>query len=166
MAPILANLFLAKLENFLKDKTKNDPNMVWPIVFKRFIDDSFGITRGSKTDVEYWIMEFNKLEKSIEIDKYTYGPKVEYMDIVIYKGDRFLKNGFFNIKFFQKQQNKYAYIPQKSNHKKHTIKNYVLNELKRYIKFNSNKLAYLRLRNKFFDRLRNRGLRDGSPKHL
>jgi len=86
-------------------------------------------------------MEFNKLEKSIEIDKYTDGPKVEYMDIVIYKGDRFFKNGFFGIKIFQKQQNKYAYIPQKSNHKKHTIKNYVLNELKRYIKFNSNKLA-------------------------
>ena len=39
-------------------------------------------------------MEFNKLEKSNEIDKYTYGPKVEYMDIVIYKGDRFFKNGF------------------------------------------------------------------------
>ena len=159
VAPILANLYLAKLEKFLKEKTKNDPKMVWPIVFKRFIDDGFGITRGSKTDVEYWIMEFNKLEKSIEIDKYTYGPKVEYMDIVIYKGDRFFKNGFFDIKIFQKQQNKYAYIPQKSNHKKHTIKNYVLNELKRYIKFNSNKLAYLRLRNKFFDRLRNRGFK-------
>ena len=35
----------------------------------------------------------------------------------------------------------------------------MLKELKRYIKFNSNKLAYLRLRNTFFDRLRNRGFK-------
>ena len=148
---------MAKLEKFLIEKTKNDPKIVWPILFKRFIDDGFGITKGSKSDVEYWIAEFNKLVKSIEIDKYKYGPKVEFMDIVIFKGGRFFKNGFFDIKLFQKEQNKYAYIPQKSNHRKHTIKNYVLNELKRYVKFNSNKLTFLRLRNKFFDRLRNRG---------
>ena len=63
------------------------------------------------------------------------------------------------IDFSRKQQNKYAYIPQKSNHRKHTIKNYVLNELKRYIKFNSNKLGFLRLQNKFFNSLKNRGFR-------
>ena len=42
---------------------------------------------------------------------------------------------------------------------KHTIKNYVLNELKRYIKYNSEKLGFLKLWNKFFDRLRNQGFR-------
>ena len=131
--PILANLYLAKLAKFLKEKTKNDPKMVWPIIFKRFIDDGFGITKGSKTDVEYWIAEFNKLVKSIVIDKYKYGPKVEFMDIVMYIDNRFFTEGFFN-----QQQNKYAYISQKSNHRNHTIKNYVLNELKRYIKFNTN----------------------------
>ena len=81
------------------------------------------------------------------------------MDIVVYKGNRFFTTGFFDIKLFQKEQNKYAYIPQKSNHRKHTLKNYVLNELKRYVKFNSNKLLFLKLRNKFFDRLRNRGFK-------
>ena len=35
----------------------------------------------------------------------------------------------------------------------------MLNELKRYIKYNSEKLDFLKLRNKFFDRLRNRGFR-------
>ena len=35
----------------------------------------------------------------------------------------------------------------------------MLNELKRYIKYNSEKLNFLKLRNKFFDRLRNRGFR-------
>ena len=113
--------------------------MVWPILFRRYIDDGFGITKGSKKDVEYWISEF------------TYGPKVVFMDVVIYKGNRFYKKGFFDIKIFQKEQNLYAYIPQKSNHtKKHRIKNYVLNKLKRYIKYNSEKLGFLKLQNKIF----------------
>ena len=42
VAPILANLYLAKLEKKLKEKSINDPKMVWPILFKRFIDDGFG----------------------------------------------------------------------------------------------------------------------------
>ena len=53
VAPILTNLYLAKLEKILKEKTKNDPKMVWPILFKRFIDNGFGITKGTKGDVEY-----------------------------------------------------------------------------------------------------------------
>ena len=44
VAPMFANLYLAKLEKFLKEKTKNNPKMVWPIVFKKNMDDGFGIT--------------------------------------------------------------------------------------------------------------------------
>ena len=159
VTPIIANLCLAKLEHFLKEKSKNDPKMIWPIFFRRYIDDGFGITKGSKCDVEYWITAFNNLVQSIKIDKFTYGPRVEYIDLVIFKGNIFYQKGHFDIKIFQKKQNLYAYIPQKSFHKKHSISNYVLNELKRYIKYNSDKLGYLKLQNKFFDRLRNRGFR-------
>jgi hypothetical protein len=52
--------------------------------------------------------------KPIVTDKYKYGPKVEFMDIVIYKSNRFFTEGFFDKKIFQKQQNKYAYISQKA----------------------------------------------------
>ena len=36
-------------------------NVKWPIMFKRFIDDGFGIMRGNKKDVESWIYKFNQL---------------------------------------------------------------------------------------------------------
>ena len=140
VAPILANLYLAKLEKILKEKTINDPLMVWPIFFKRYIDDGFGITKGSKANVEYWIKEFNNLVESIKIDKFKYGSRVDFMDLTIFKGNRFYRKGLFNVKIFQKEQNLYAYIPQKSNHKKHSIRNFVVNELKLYVKYNSEKL--------------------------
>ena len=44
VAPILANLYLAKLEKIPKEKTKNDPKMIWPTFSRRYIDDGFGIT--------------------------------------------------------------------------------------------------------------------------
>ena len=55
--------------------------------------------------------------------------------------------------------NRYMYIPAKSGHVSHTIKNYVLGELKRYIRYNSLKLTFLKIRTKFFSRLRNRGFK-------
>ena len=51
------------------------------------------------------------------------------------------------------------YIPKKSDHVSHTIKNYVLGELKRYIRYNSLKLTFLKIRTLFFSRLRNRGFK-------
>ena len=61
LAPILANLYLAMLQNELKNKCVNDKKLKWPIFFQRFIDDGFGIIKGGKKDVIYWINQFNTL---------------------------------------------------------------------------------------------------------
>ena len=45
VAPILANIYTARLEQILREK--------WPRLFKRFIDDGFGIMEGNKSDFEY-----------------------------------------------------------------------------------------------------------------
>ena len=47
------------------------------------------------------------------------------------------------------------YIPQKSDHASHTIKNYLLGELERYIRYNSLKLSFLKIRTLLFSRFRN-----------
>ena len=70
-----------------------------------------------------------------------------------------MSSGFLDFRIFQKEINRYMYIPQKSGHVSHTIKNYVLGELKRYIRYNSLKLSFLKIRTKFFSRLRNRGFK-------
>ena len=69
LAPILANLYLAMLQEELKKKCIQDKKLKWPTIFQRFIDDGFGIMEGNKTDVKYWIDQFNSLRKTITIDK-------------------------------------------------------------------------------------------------
>ena len=49
VAPILANIDMARLEQILKEKCKTDPNLKLPCLFKRFID-GFGIMEGNKSD--------------------------------------------------------------------------------------------------------------------
>ena len=79
------------------------------------------------------------------------------MDLHVYKADDFASKGKFDISIFQKKCNKYMYIPAKSGHTKHTIRNFILSELKRYVRYNTVKLGFFRMRNKFYGRLRNRG---------
>ena len=49
------------------------------------------------------------------------------------------------------------YIPFLSAHSRHTIKNYILGELKRFVRINMDELNFLKISNSFFLRMRNRG---------
>ena len=64
------------------------------------------------------------------------------MDLYVYKGEKFYLSGILGFKIFQKEINPYMYIPYKSGHVSHTIKNYVLGEIKGYIRYNSLKLSF------------------------
>ena len=75
---------MAKLEMLLKEKCKTDINLKWPCVFKKFIDDGFGIMEGNKLDIEYWVLEFHLLHDSITIDKFKVGNTVDFMDLYMY----------------------------------------------------------------------------------
>ena len=57
------------------------------------------------------------------------------------------------------------YIPYKSAHPRHTIKNYVIGELKRYVRINTEELNFLKIKNKFFLRMRNRGFKKNKLSH-
>ena len=159
VAPILTNIYMALLEIELKNKCKSDPKLIWPVLFKRFIDDGFGVTTGFRKDILYWIEKFNELRDTIKIDKYNWGNAVDYMDLFIYKGNTFYMDGKLSVSLHQKETNKFMYIPFRSFHQRHTIKNYVWGELKRYVRFNSEEKNFVKLKTRFYLRLRNRGFR-------
>ena len=118
-------------------------------MFKRFIDDGFGIIRGNKKDVGTQINEFYQLRENIFINKWTVGNYVAYMDLYIFKGNNFLDTGILSIKVYQKPANRYMYIPYKNAHTRHTIKNYVLGVLKRYVRINTEELNSQKIKNIF-----------------
>ena len=148
LAPILTNIYMAVLEEELYIICKNK-NITWPKMFKRCIDDGFGVIKSYKKEFLLWVNEFNCLRENIFIDKWQFGNNVAFMDLHIFKGEKFYNEGKLSIKVYQKPKNKYMYIPYKSAHPRHTIKNYVIGELKRYVRTNTRELNFLKIKNKF-----------------
>ena len=149
LAPILTNIYMAMLEEELYVICKNK-NITRPKMFKRFIDDGFGVIKSNKKEFLRWVNEFNCLRKNIIIDKWQFGNNVAFMDLHIFKGEKFYNEGKLSIKVYQKPENKYMYIPYKSAHPRHTIKNYVIGELKRCVQINTEDLNFLKLKTDFF----------------
>ena len=87
------------------------------------------------------------------------------MDLHIFKGEKNYNGGKLSIKVYQKLENKYMYIPYKSAHPRHTIKNYVIGELKRCVRINMEDLNFLKIKNRFFLRMRNRGFKKNKLSH-
>ena len=71
--------------------------------------------KGNKTDFEYWVSEFHLLHGSIKIDKFKFGNEVDFMDLYIYKVDDFYSFRKLDVSVFQKEENKYMYIPNKAD---------------------------------------------------
>ena len=59
------------------------------------------------------------------------------MHLFIYKGNDFYEDGKFSVSIHQKETNKFMYIPYRSYHQRHSIKNYVWGELTRYVRYNT-----------------------------
>ena len=93
--------------------------------------------------------QFSKWENIFK-DKWHFGSNVTFMDIYKFKGKDFHINGKLSIKVYQKPENRYMYIPFKSAHPRHTIKNYILGELKRYVRINTDELNFLKIKHKKF----------------
>ena len=77
---------MAMLENELKMKCKTYPKLIWPLLFKGFINGGFGVTKGNQEDAIYWIEKFNEIRKPVQIDKYISRvryPTQGFEDIVI-----------------------------------------------------------------------------------
>jgi len=81
------------------------------------------------------------------------------MDLYIYKSYSFYLDGILSISIHQKETNKFMYIPFGSFHQRHTIKNFVWGELKRYVRYNTEEKNFKKLKTRFFLRLRNRNFK-------
>ena len=89
-APILANIYMAMLEEELYI-IRIRKNIIWPEMFKRFIDDGFGIIKSNNP----WENVF------IDIIKWQFRNNVAFKDLFIYKGNNFHINGYLDIKVYQ-----------------------------------------------------------------
>ena len=144
---------MALLEKDLKHFIVSDPSLSWPKFFKRYFDDGLKIALYSLAETKKFIELYNRLVPSINLTLESHGTSVNFLDLKIFKGHRFLNKNKLDIRTYQKPLNLYLYIPFSSNHPKSVFKGFVVGELRRYIITNSFEKDYIYMTNLFFDRL-------------
>jgi hypothetical protein len=118
------------------------------------LDDGLLITRGNPNEI---IKEFNELDPNIELTWTISTTSIDFLDLVIFKGERFYLSGILDTNIHQKQLNKYLYVPFNSFHTIRTKKAIITGELIRYIRSCSSQITYIDIKRKFYSRLRARG---------
>lgn len=152
-AVVYANVYVYELEVDLVNACLHDNTM---LMYGRFIDDVFSIISHA-SHAPGIIARLNALHPSIQFNCVTSHKEVEFLDTVVYKGDRFNDNNTFDIRVHQKLINKYLYIPYNSFHAYHNKLGWIRAELIRYIRNTSSFDRYLELKLLFYRRLRDRG---------
>ena len=152
MAPSYANLFMAELEEkLLSHSTTN------PILWKRYIDDILCIWPGSQQSLDDFIEYLNKAHTTIKFTCESSTHSVDFLDITIYKGNRYRSTGILDFKPFFKSTNKFQYLEYSSAHPRRTFKSLIKGELTRLLRACSDESEYNNVKSKLYRAFRDRG---------
>jgi len=157
MAPAYANIFMGELEETL---LQNYPTK--PSIWKRYIDDVFCIWPGNQDDLKKFIDYLNESHPTIKFTFESSTNTVDFLDLTIYKGDRYNRTGILDIKPYFKKTNKFQYLQYSSSHPRKTFSSLIKGELTRLLRACSDQLEYI----KTTDKLKKAFIDRGYPAHL
>ena len=159
VAVTFANIYLSMLEYELAQNVtaSHSLDLSAILIYKRYIDDIFAIFSDMESARLYTTLFNNLRPDNIRVDFHTSMTSGVILDISILKGLRFVTNGHFDITLFQKECNKYLYIPPFSFHPRPVFRGFINSELQRIRLHCSNDLDFHSNEKKFYNRLRDRG---------
>ena len=147
MIPPYANIFMYQLE---KNTVHKYTNLGTILLYKRFIDDVFIITKDSEiTELQ---SELNNLNPSIKLTWSPPAKNCNFLDLVV-----LVKNGKIHTKVYQKQLNTYAYLPFHSYHTLAQKRGFIKGEAIRYARICTNEVDFKLMVKLFTLRLQRRG---------
>ena len=152
-APIYANIVVYMLERPIIEEFKKRKLYI----YRRYLDDIYSNMDASI--VSEFQHRMNTLHEKLKFEFVVSPTEASFLDLYIYKGNRFKDNGIVDLKCHQKKMNLYLYIPWHSAHPIAAKKSFIQTELMRYIRNSSDRAAYLNTKQQFFQRLRDRGYR-------
>ena len=152
MAPAYANIFMAELENKLLDHYP-----IQPIVWKIYIDDVLCIWPGNKEDLDKFIRYLNRSHPSIKFTYECSNHTVDFLDLTIFKGDRYKHNYTLDIKPFFKKTNKFQYLHYTSAHPRNTFSSLLKGEHIRLLRACSDVTEYIEVHKKLYTAFKDRG---------
>ena len=123
-----------------------------PMFWVRFIDDLFLVwTHGYDAFIEFY-NHINSHDPSIKLTFEYDVDRIDFLDVSVYKGLNFSKNGVFDTKVFFKETDSHQLLHKTSFHPKHVFKSVVRSQVLRFHRICNNSfdfdLACTTLKNK------------------
>src|SRR5690606_21796845 len=137
MAPCYANVFLYYLEKQWLDIHNNHI-----LFYRRYLDDVFGVMWTTATEAKTILDSFSSLHPDMKLKYELDSKSVNFLDLKIFKGDRFRQFHIFDLSVYTKSMNKFLYIPFASYHSKAMKKAFIKAELIRYVRNSSSLISF------------------------
>jgi hypothetical protein len=126
------------------------------IYYARFLDDIFGIWRGSIESLHAFKLQL-QIQIGINLTIELSSKGIVMLDCYIYKGPSLFTNNTLDIRTHIKPTNLFQFITNTSFHPKSTLKSLVINQLQRFVITNTERVNYLYYYKQFYRQLRARG---------
>ena len=137
-APPFANLFLASLE----EKALAEWTGTHPLLWLRFLDDVLMLWNGDNTQLQSFLAHMNAQMKVIKFTMAHSQECITFLDLELYKGNRFLNSGILDSKLFKKPTNPQMFLHYDSCHGKSTFTTIVKGEILRALRATSDAENY------------------------
>ncbi len=102
--PTLANLFMGKLES----ATLNNWSGTQPLIWLRYIDDILTLFPGTEEELQQLLTHFNAQLNTIKFTLESSRHKIDFLDVTLFKGERFYSTGCLDIRPYSKAIDPYS----------------------------------------------------------
>ena len=147
-----ANIFMAEIETNLMQQNNTKPRE-----WKRYIDDVFSLWDCNRNEVERFIEQTNTFHPTIKFTAEISENEIIFLDTVVFKGERFIKESIPDIKTHYKPTETFQYTHFTSCHPPGVKRGFIKGEAIRLLRTNSSKTTFEKCLTNFKRRLEARG---------
>jgi hypothetical protein len=119
IAPLLANIYMYSIETEYMKKLN-----IKPLLYNRYIDDIIMILDNNHNPTDFLYGITNDIP-SLKFTTIVNSDRIPFLDLLLYKGKRFKTKGIIDLKTYEKELNKYLYIPYDSEHPMNLKKGFI-----------------------------------------
>ena len=132
-----ANIFMAEIETNLMQQNNTKPRE-----WKRYIDDVFSLWDCNRNEVERFIEQANTFHPTIKFTAEISENEIIFLDTVVFKGERFIKESILDIKTHYKPTETFQYTHFTSCHPPGVKRGFIKGEAIRLLRTNSSKTTF------------------------
>jgi len=125
--------------------------------FHVYMDDTLLLWSGSMAQLDSFITKINDLHPTLKFTHEASNHEIQFLDLTIYKGERFKSENILDIKNFTKPTETWGYLQRNSCHYPPVFKGFIKGELIRLVRNSSDQDTYEQRKKIFTDSLLNRG---------